>query len=85
MLAMLNRTRASSSAGRALRRAESANRFPSSALPAANRQTALAATNGPRSVWRGASSSAFAASSAAPLGSELLSDWVAFKSISIAT
>ena len=86
ILATLKRTRACSSAGRTWRSAESANRFASSARPAANRQTARQATSGPRSGWRrGASSRPRAASSAAPPGSELLRTWAAFKMVSIAT
>ena len=84
MLAILKRTRASSSIGRARRSAESANRFPSSARPAAKRQSTRHATSGPRRVLMGARASALSARSAAPSGSELPRTCAAFKMISIA-
>ena len=86
MLATLTRTLASSSAGIACRSAESANRFPSSARPAAKSDTTRWATSGPRRGWRsGVRSSAFAASSAAAAGSEAPRTWAALSAVSIAT
>ena len=70
MLATLKRTRASSSAGSTCLSAVPANFRPSSPSPAANKEMARLATNGPRRGWRtGASSKARPASVAAVPGS----------------